>query len=148
MSNIDFILERKNRWLFNIWVIVIGAFMFIIMMICIFYNYKLYGQYQAVIKEQQDGYYLNLYLTDEQISDFNHQKIYLDGNEINKRIVKISEDYILNEQGKFRLLTLDVKESNLAPKYLVNNNVITIKVCQRETTIMKEIINKVIKGGT
>lgn len=148
MVNIDFILNKKNCLIFYIWVIIISILLVIIMTICMFYNYKVYGKYQAVISGQNGSYYLNLYLTDEQISDFNYQRIYIDENEINKKIINISEDYILNDKGKFRLLTLDINESGISSKYLINNNVITIKVHQRNTTIMKEIINKVVKGGT
>lgn len=147
VNDIDFILNKKNNLIIQIWSISISVLLIIILSFCIFYHYKIYEDYQGIIVKQDNVHYLNLYLTDEQIRDFNYQKIYIDQKEIKKKITNISQDYILNDTGKYRLLTLDINDGKIDQKYLINNNVITVKIYKRNTTIMKEIINKLLKGG-
>lgn len=148
MVNNNAVLNQKNHLIIKLWTITIFLFLFIMLLVCIFYKYKIYDKYQGFIIQKTSGYYLNLYLTDEQINDFNFQQIYIDNNRIDKQIIDISDDYILNNNGSFRLLTLDLNQSGISSKYLINNNVVTIRVYKRNTTIMKEIINEVLKGGT
>lgn len=148
MVNNNAVLNQKNHLIIKLWTITIFLFLFIMLLVCIFYKYKIYDKYQGFIIQKTSGYYLNLYLTDEQINDFNFQQIYIDNNRIDKQIIDISDDYILNNNGSFRLLTLDLNQSGISSKYLINNNIVTIRVYKRNTTIMKEIINEVLKGGT
>ena len=99
---------------------------------------------ETKVVNQNNNYYLNLYLTDKELLKFNQKKIYIDDEMVNKKVIAISTDYILTELGKFRLVTLETTINEIDK---ISNNVIEIKVHERNTTIMKELIDKLIEVG-
>lgn len=142
-DEIDCIMNQKNHNSVKLWLIIVLLLM-IILYISLFHKYKIFKTYQATVIHQNDNYYLNLYLTDQQLIKFNYKTMYIDNKLVSKKIISISSDYILTELGKFRLVTLD---TNINKDDKINNNLIEIKIHERNTTIMKELIDKLVKGG-
>lgn len=142
-DEIECIMNQKEHHSVKLWLIIVLLLM-IILYISLFHEYKMFKTYQATVIHQNNKYYLNLYLTDQQLIKFNYKKMYIDNKIVNKKIISISNEYILTEMGKFRLVTLD---ANINKDDKINNNLIEIKIHERNTTIMKELIDKLVKGG-
>ena len=143
-EKVDLVINRKDNNIVKIWLMIILLFLTVVISISMFYEYKVIKIYQATVDNQNNNYYLNLYLTDKELLKFNQKKIYIDDEMVNKKVIAISADYILTEIGKFRLVTLETTINEIDK---INNNVIEIKVHERNTTIMKELIDKLTEGG-
>lgn len=143
-DNVDYIINNKGNNIIKVWLMIILLLLTMILNISLFYEYKIFKTYQATVINQNNNYYLNLYLTDEQLIKFNNKSIYIDKKLVNKKIISISSDYILTELGKFRLVTLEteIKETDK-----IVNNIIEIIVQERKTTVMKELVAKLLEGG-
>lgn len=143
-DNVDYIINKKDNNIIKVWLMIILLLLTMILNISLFYEYKIFKTYQATVINQNNNYYLNLYLTDEQLIKFNNKSIYIDKKLVNKKIISISSDYILTELGKFRLVTLEteIKETDK-----IVNNIIEIIVQERKTTVMKELVAKLLEGG-
>lgn len=143
-DKVDLVINRKDNNIVKIWLMIILLFLTVVISISMFYEYKVIKIYQATVVNQNNNYYLNLYLTDKELLNFNQKRIYIDNEIVNKKVIAISADYILTELGKFRLVTLETTINEIDK---INNNVIEIKVHERNTTIMKEMIDKLTEGG-
>lgn len=143
-DKVDLVINKKDNNIIKIWLMINLLFLTVIISTSMFYEYKVIKTYQATVVNQNNNYYLNLYLTDKELLKFNQKKIYIDDEMVNKKVIAISTDYILTELGKFRLVTLETTINEIDK---ISNNVIEIKVHERNTTIMKELIDKLIEGG-
>lgn len=143
-DKVDLVINKKDNNIIKIWLMINLLFLTVIISTSMFYEYKVIKTYQATVVNQNNNYYLNLYLTDKELLKFNQKKIYIDNEMVNKKVIAISTDYILTELGKFRLVTLETTINEIDK---ISNNVIEIKVHERNTTIMKELIDKLIEGG-
>lgn len=143
-DKVDLLINNKDNNSIKIWLMIVLLLLSTIISVSLFYEYKVIKTYQATVVNQNNNYYLNLYLTDNELLKFNQKKIYIDNKLVNKTVIAISSEYILTEIGKFRLVTLET-EINEIDK--INNNVIEIKIYERDTTIMKELIDKLVEGG-
>lgn len=140
-DNVDLIINKKNTNFIKIWLLLVSLLMTIILSVSLFYEYKIIKKYQATVINQNNNYYLNVYLTDGELLKFNQKQMYIDDKLTYKKIVSISRDYVLTEFGKFRLITL---ETNIKNEDKINNNLLEIKLYERDTTIMKEVKNKLL----
>lgn len=143
-NKVDILINEKNNNIIKIWLMIILLLLTIIISVSLFYEYKIIKIHQATVVSQNDNYFLNIYLKDEELVKFNQKKIYIDNKAVDKKIIFISSEYILTELGKFRLVTI---ETNIKEIDRINNNIIEIKIHERNTTIMKELIHKLAKGG-
>ena len=143
-DQVDLVLNKPDNMSPKIWLMIVLLLLTTIISVSLFYEYKVIKTYQATVVNQNNNYYLNLYLTDEEVLKFNQKKIYIDNKLVNKKVIAISSEYILTEIGKFRLVTLETIINEFDK---INNNVIEIKIHERDTTIMKELIDKLVEGG-
>ena len=143
-DQVDLVLNKPDNMSPKIWLMIVLLLLTIIISVSLFYEYKVIKTYQATVVNQNNNYYLNLYLTDEEVLKFNQKKIYINNKLVNKKVIAISSEYILTEIGKFRLVTLETIINEFDK---INNNVIEIKIHERDTTIMKELIDKLVEGG-
>lgn len=143
-DQVDLVLNKPDNMSPKIWLMIVLLLLTTIISVSLFYEYKVIKTYQATVVNQNNNYYLNLYLTDEDVLKFNQKKIYIDNKLVNKKVIAISSEYILTEIGKFRLVTLETIINEFDK---INNNVIEIKIHERDTTIMKELIDKLVEGG-
>lgn len=143
-DQVDLVLNKPDNMSPKIWLMIVLLLLTTIISVSLFYEYKVIKTYQATVVNQNNNYYLNLYLTDEEVLKFNQKKIYINNKLVNKKVIAISSEYILTEIGKFRLVTLETIINEFDK---INNNVIEIKIHERDTTIMKELIDKLVEGG-
>lgn len=143
-DQVDLVINKKDNMSPKIWLMIVLLLLTTIISVSLFYEYKVIKTYQATVVNQNNNYYLNLYLTDEEVLKFNQKKIYVNNKLVNKKVIAISSEYILTEIGKFRLVTLETIINEFDK---INNNVIEIKIYERDTTIMKELIDKLVEGG-
>lgn len=143
-DQVDLVINKKDNMSPKIWLMIVLLLLTTIISVSLFYEYKVIKTYQATVVNQNNNYYLNLYLTDEEVLKFNQKKIYINNKLVNKKVIAISSEYILTEIGKFRLVTLETIINEFDK---INNNVIEIKIHERDTTIMKELIDKLVEGG-
>ncbi len=118
------------------WITILLILLCLFILFSIFFKYNLYEQYPGII-ELNDHYNVKLYVDKKIFPLKKNYKMYLDDKKIKYSVYKI------NDTGTYYELFLDCQ---LDDNLLINNNLVTIKIKKRQTTLLKEIIRKIRKG--
>lgn len=149
MNNIDIfynseiILRKKSfkikYYMISMFILIGALFIFIT-----FFEYTSYINLKAIVKKDNDGYYLKTLIQEQNFNDINKNYLIINDKKYKYKIKNISEGYILDENyNKYYEVLLETKiNSNL----IIDNNIVDINIEKNKTTILKQIIEKIKKG--
>ena len=149
MNNIDIfynseiILRKKSfkikYYMISMFILIGALFIFIT-----FFEYTSYINLKAIVKKDNDGYYLKTLIQEQNFNDINKNYLIINDKKYKYKIKNISEGYILDENyNKYYEVLLEKKiNSNL----IIDNNIVDINIEKNKTTILKQIIEKIKKG--
>lgn len=149
MNNIDvfynseIILRKKSfkikYYMISMFILIGALFIFIT-----FFEYTSYTNLKAIVKKDNEGYYLKTLIQEQNFNDINKNYLIINDKKYKYKIKNISEGYILDENyNKYYEVLLETKiNSNL----IIDNNIVDINIKKNKTTILKQIIEKIKKG--
>ena len=141
--NSEIILKRKTLKI-KYYTIFMFLFIGILLLFIVFFKYTPYINLKAILKVENDSYYLKTFIQEENFNYINQSFLIINDKSYKYKIKNINEGYILDEKyNKYYDVELEVK---LNSSLIINNNIIDINLKKNKTTILNQIIKKIKKG--
>ncbi len=142
-DNSSLILEKKRPlYIISYLTIILIATLFILL-IGSLYKYNPYKNYLGRIIINEDDFYINLLMEEEEIPFLNDSLI-INNKNYKSKIINISDTaYIGENTKKYYEVTL---ESNIDDNLIIQNNIIQINIKLPKTTLLKELVKNIKKG--
>ena len=131
---------RKMPKIITIWLIIMTTLFMSTMILVFFYKFNLYDIYQGkIIKQEQDNH-IELIVDEEFYNIRNRNYLIIDKKEYKCHLLDFSDNYYLINNKKYWNAKY---ECDLPEDLNINNNILSIYILKRETTIGKELYLKI-----
>lgn len=131
-NNSKLIIESKMPKRVISWVIILIV-LSCLLIILFSISFNIYKSYFGEIIKEDNNFYLNLYLDESDFPISKKSSIYIKDKKYDYRIIDIND-------GILRL------EVDLDDEILIANNMVTVNVVSKRTTILKLVLSKIKKG--
>ncbi len=135
----EIILQRKISPIVYAYIMIIIVITLSLIILTFLLNYKTYYKMKGTVVEEDNHYYINLYLP---LSDYkylvNSNIVTIDKKDYNYKILSVDKEYYTDNNTTYQIIKIELP---LEDKYKINNLVIDLQI-QKEN---KRVINYIIK---
>lgn len=133
-------LKKKDSFIL-IYTIIVIIFLVLIGLLFKYYEFDKVFKYNIQIVKKEE-FFAKIFIPLNAISNIQDATLVIDDKKINYSIESISDKYFLDDSTMYYEILLN---TNLDKKYLIENNIINVKLIKGKTTIYQEI-KKMMKG--
>lgn len=149
MDNIDILENNNTIWLqkiphkITIWVVIIIMGLITLGFFICCYPYNNIKIYEGLVQKNDLGYYINILVLENDINNITDKKLLINNKDRKYQIANISDDYYLDNNNKYREVTL---KTTIDKKSIINNNILELKFIVGKTTIYQIFKERIKKG--
>lgn len=144
-DNSKIMFERKSPFLIVSWITILIIFTIIFLIMSIFYEFNRYKSYYGKINKEGDKYYVQLFLEESAIYSFQNDTVLINKKIVSYKIESISDEYYdigLKHLTKEMIFQITDNYNDLS-----GNSIIEVVIESPKTTVLKQIIKRIKKGG-
>lgn len=133
----EIILERKVKPLVYVYIMIIVTIILSLIIFFLLFNYKTYYNINGVVVNENDNYYIKLYIPLDKINYIiKNNKLTINKKEYKYKIEKIEGEYFTDNITTYQIIYL---ETNISKKYKFNNLTLKIKFIKENKKIIDYI---------
>ena len=135
----EIILQRKIGPLVYVYIMIIIVIMLSLIILFIMCSYKTYNIVRGVVIEEDNHYYIRIYMDIESIKYIiDNEIVKIDNKEYKYKIISMDSEYFTDDITTYQIVKIDVDLDN---KYRFNNLTLNLKFLMEN----KKIIDYILK---
>lgn len=134
----EIILQRKIGSMVYVYIMIIIVIMLSLIIVCILCHYKTYYCVRGVVIEENNNFYIRVYIPIENIKyTTNNDIVMIDGKEFKYKIISIDSEYFTDNITTYQIIKMEV---NIKDKHKYNNLTIDLKFLKDEKRVIDYIL--------
>ena len=135
----EIILQRQISPLVYVYIMIIIVIMLSLIILFIMCSYKTYNVVRGVVIEEDNHYYIRIYMDIELIKYITDNEIVkIDNKEYKYKIISMDSEYFTDDITTYQIVKIEVDLDN---KYRYNNLTLTLKFLKENKRIIDYILN-------
>lgn len=134
----EIILQRKIGPLVYVYIMIIIVIMLSLIILFILCKYKTYYTVRGVVINEDEHYYIRIYVPIESLKYITDKDIVkIDNKEYSYKIISIDSEYFTDDMTTYQIVKI---EGNIEDKYKFNNLTLDLQFLKEDKTIIDYIL--------
>lgn len=136
----EIILTRKVKYIVYVYIMIIIIIVLSLIIVFMLFNYKTYYKLHGIVINNNDHYYIKIYVPLEDIKYItNNNIVIIDNKKYNYKIEEIDKEYFTDNILTYQVITINLEIPN---KYKFDNLTLDLKFLKENKKIIDYLLRK------